>query len=95
MCNLIEDTWIWFLINLVTKPRIPKLSFNTLPYSSGSFIQMVGGGGGACGACGATYLTPIAVLPPVPVGANGGTTLAWPSMAEVGGIVEMGTGSGV
>jgi hypothetical protein len=62
------------LIDLVanrTKPHIPKPSFNTLPYSSGSFIQMTSGG-----VCDAVYLTPVAVLLPAPMGASGGMMLA-------------------
>jgi hypothetical protein len=76
-----------------TKPHIQKPSFDTLPYSSSDFIQMTGGGG--CGACGAAYLTPAVVLLLAPVGASGGTKLAELGMANVGGIVEMGTGSGM
>jgi hypothetical protein len=96
ICNWIEDTRIRFLIDLAangTKVHIPKPSFKTLPYSSGSFIQTIGGG--ACGACGAAYLTLVVVLLPAPVGTIGGTMLAWPDMAEVGGILEIGMGSGV
>jgi hypothetical protein len=57
-----------------TKPYILKPTFNTLPYSSGSFVQMTDGGGGS--ACGAAYLTPVVVLLSAPVGASGGTMLA-------------------
>jgi hypothetical protein len=96
ICNRIKDTRIWFLIDLVangTKPHIPKPSFDTLAYSSGGFVQTVGEGG--CSVCGAAYLTPVVVLLPVLTGASGGTKLAVSSMADVGGIVEMGMGSGV
>jgi hypothetical protein len=47
ICNQIEDTQIPFLINIVangTRPHIPKPSFNTVPDSSGSFVQMIGRG---------------------------------------------------
>jgi hypothetical protein len=74
----------------VTKPHLPKPSFDTLPYSSGSFIQMIGGGG-----CGAAYLIPVVVLLPAPADVSGGTKLAISSMANVGGIVEMGTSTSV
>jgi hypothetical protein len=57
-----------------------------------SFRLSVGGG---CGACGAAYLIPVVVLLPAPVHASGGMKLAGPGMADVGGIVEMGTGSGM
>jgi hypothetical protein len=76
ICNRIEDTQIRFLIHPVTngtQPHSLKPSFNALPYSSSSFIQMAGGG--ACGACGAAYLTSVAVLLPAPVGASGGRIL--------------------
>jgi hypothetical protein len=46
ICNRIENTRIRFLIDPVadgTKSHIPKPSFDTLPYSSGSFIQTIGG----------------------------------------------------
>jgi hypothetical protein len=87
---------IRFLIDSVaneTKPHIPKPSFDTLPYSSGGFVETIGMGG--CGACGAAYLILIVVLLPAPADASGGTKLAGPGMADVGGIVEMGTGSDV
>jgi hypothetical protein len=74
ICNRIENTWIQFLIDPVadgTKPHIPKPSFETLPYSSSSFAQTIGGGG--CGACGVVYLTLAAALPPAPVDESGGT----------------------
>jgi hypothetical protein len=77
ICNRIENTRIQFLIDLVanrTKPHIPNPSFNTLPYFSGSFIQMTSGG--ACDACGAACLTPVAVLLPGPMATIGGTVLA-------------------
>jgi hypothetical protein len=77
ICNRIKNTWIRFLIDPVadgTKPHIPKPSFDTLPYSSGSFIQMIGGGG--CGTCGVVYLFPAVALPPTPVDVSGGTKLA-------------------
>jgi hypothetical protein len=96
ICNRIEDTQIQFLIDLVadgTKAHVPKPNFDTLPYSSGGFVQMIGGGG--CGVCGAAYLTPVVVLLSAPMGASSGTKLARPGMADVSGIVEMGTGSGV
>jgi hypothetical protein len=76
-----------------TKPHIPKPSFDTLPYSSGGFIQMINGGGYS--ACGAAYLTPVMVLLPAPAGASGDTKLVGLGRADAGGIVEMGTGSGV
>jgi hypothetical protein len=57
-----------------------------------SFKQLAGGG---CGACGASYLTPVVVLLPMLTGASGGMKLAVPSMADIGRIVEMGTGSDV
>jgi hypothetical protein len=50
---------------------------------------------GGCGACGAAYLTPTVVLLPVLTGASGGMKLAVPGMANIGTIVEMGTGSSV
>jgi hypothetical protein len=53
-----------------TKPHIPKPSFNTLPYFSGSFVQMINGSG-----CGVVYLTPAVVLLPTPAGASGGMML--------------------
>jgi hypothetical protein len=75
----IENTRIRFLIDPMadgTKPHIPKPSFDTLPYSGGSFIQMISGGGGGCGTCGEVYLTPVAALPSAPVDVSGGTKLA-------------------
>jgi hypothetical protein len=96
ICNRIKNSQIRFLIDPVadgTMPHIPKPSFNTLPYASGSFAQTIGGGG--CGACGVVYLTPVAALPPAPTDISGGTKLTWPGLAEVGGMVEIGTGSGV
>jgi hypothetical protein len=52
-----------------------------------SFKRSTGGG------CGAAYLTPAMVLLLVLTGARDGMKLAVPGMADVGGIVEMGTGS--
>jgi hypothetical protein len=51
--------------------------------------------GGACDACGMTYLNSVVELLAAPVGASGGTKLVVPGMAEIGGMVEIGTGSGV
>jgi hypothetical protein len=96
ICNRIKNTWIRFLIDSVangTKPHIPKLSFDTLPYSSCSFVKTIGGGG--CGVCGVVYLTPAVALLPTTMGASSGTKLVCPGMAEVGGMIEIGTGSGV
>jgi hypothetical protein len=42
---------------------------------------------------GAAYLTPAVVLLPALMGVSGGMKLAVLSMAGVGGIIEMGTGS--
>jgi hypothetical protein len=55
-----------------------------------SFKQSAGGG---CGMFGAAYLTPAVVLLPALMGVSGGMKLAVLSMAGVGGIIEMGTGS--
>jgi hypothetical protein len=52
-----------------------------------------GGGAGDCGACGTVYQTLTAALPPTPIDASDGTKLAGLGMAEVGGMVEIGTGS--
>jgi hypothetical protein len=51
--------------------------------------------GGGYSACGAAYLTPVMVLLPAPAGASGDTKLVGLGRADAGGIVEMGTGSGV
>jgi hypothetical protein len=72
--NRIEDTRIRFLIDPVaneTKTHIPKHSFNTLPYYSGSFVQTIVGG-----ECGAAYLTLVAMLLAALMGASGCTMLA-------------------
>jgi hypothetical protein len=76
-----------------TKPHIPNPGFDTLPYSSGSFDQTIGGGG--CSACGVVFLTPAVALLPTPMGASSGKKLVCPGMAEVGGMVEIGTDSEV
>jgi hypothetical protein len=76
ICNRIKNSQIRFLIDPVADGamlHIPKPSFDTLPYASGSFIQMIGGGG--CGACGVVYLTPVAALPPAPTDIIGGMKL--------------------
>jgi hypothetical protein len=61
-------------IGYATESKVLGYGFNTIPYSSSSFTQTVGGG--ACGMCDAAYLIPVVMLLPAPVGANGGTMLA-------------------